>query len=211
VENERRSLARELHDDTIQTLIALNQRVQILAMNAPDAEKATVGQLQNLIQQSTGNLRRLIRGLRPIYLEDLGLVASLEMLVKEMEGKRGLDITVTSHGVERRLPAETAMAFYRMVQESINNVIHHADAAHARVELRWSDDLLTIHIRDDGKGFEVPANPSEFAGKGHFGLLGLHERADLIGARLEIHSAPGKGTEVRIQKNLTAEHTEHTE
>jgi signal transduction histidine kinase len=209
VENERRSLARELHDDTIQSLIALNQRIQMIIMSSPETQKDALSELQSLVQQSMTDLRRLIRGLRPIYLEDLGLVASLEMLVREMEQTAGIPIAFISKGPERRLDTQSEISLFRMVQESLNNVIHHAEAKHAWVELAFSDTGLSIKIRDNGKGFAVPANPAEFPAKGHFGLLGLQERAELINAHMDIISGPGKGTIISIQLWTTVDHVLH--
>jgi signal transduction histidine kinase len=203
VENERRSLARELHDDTIQTLIALNQRIQMVLMDSQEKQKGSLSELQTLVQQTMANLRRMISGLRPIYLEDLGLVASLEMLVREMGQSASIPITFTSHGSERRLAPQSEMSLYRMVQESLNNVIHHARARHAWVELEFTDTELTLQIRDDGKGFVVPTNPAEFPEKGHFGLLGLQERSELINAELSIISQPGKGTNISIRLKIS--------
>ena len=202
VENERRNLARELHDDTIQALIALNQRIQLILMNSPGTHRKSLTELQTLVQQSMTNLRRMIRGLRPIYLEDLGLVASLEMLVREMEQTVEIPIEFVSSGLERRLDPESEMSLYRMVQESLNNVIHHASAKHAWVELEFTDTDLSVQIRDDGKGFIVPINPAEFPEKGHFGLLGLHERAEIIEADFKIRSSPGNGTNVIIKVKI---------
>jgi len=199
IETERRSLARELHDDTIQALIALNQRIQLILMNSPETQKDVLGELHGLVQQSMTNLRRMIRGLRPIYLEDLGLIASLEMLVREMEQPGNLQINFSSRGLERRLDPQVEMSLYRMAQESLNNVVHHANAKHAWVDLDFGDKELTVQIRDDGVGFLVPTNPAEFPEKGHFGLLGLHERSELINADLEIVSSPGSGTTVSIR------------
>ena len=96
------------------------------------------------------------------------------------------------------------MMIYRMVQESLNNVIHHAEAKHSWVELQFSDTKLWVQIRDDGKGFVVPTNPAQFPEKGHFGLLGLHERAELINAKMDILSHPGKGTTISIKVGQTA-------
>jgi signal transduction histidine kinase len=199
VENERRSLARELHDDTIQALIVLNQRIQLMVMNSPDTQKNTLNELQALVQQSMTNLRRMIRGLRPIYLEDLGLVTSLEMLVRELAQTAEIPITFISTGQERRLDPQSEMSIYRMVQESLNNVIHHANAQHAWVKLEFSETHLLAQIRDDGEGFTVPDNLVEFPKKGHFGLLGLQERSELINAQLDIISNPGKGTTISIR------------
>jgi two-component system sensor histidine kinase DegS len=86
-----------------------------------------------------------------------------------------------------------------MVQESLNNVSHHASAKHASVELKFTASDLSIQVRDDGKGFVVPTNPSEFPENGHFGLLGLQERSELINAELDIISRPGKGTTISIR------------
>ena len=199
VETERRSLARELHDDTIQALIAVNQRIQLISMNAPESQKIAVSELEALVQQSMNNLRRMIRGLRPIYLEDLGLVASLEMLVREMAQSASLPIAFNAKGQEIRLDSLSELSIYRMVQESLNNVVHHAHAQHAWVELNFRETGVSIQVRDDGNGFVVPDHPGEFPKKGHFGLLGLHERSELIAAQLSIESKPGNGTTIRIE------------
>ena len=199
IENERLHLARELHDDTIQALIALNQRIQLAGMTVSADQKNSLDELQKLVQQAMTNLRRMIRGLRPIYLEDLGLVASLEMLVQEMEQSSNLPIKLLVSGKDCRLEPQKELTIYRMVQESLNNVIQHASAKHAWVFLIFSGGNLEIEIKDDGKGFVPPSSPSEFPQKGHFGLLGLYERADLINAQLEVTSNPGAGTTISIR------------
>jgi signal transduction histidine kinase len=199
VETERRSLARELHDDTIQALIALNQRIQLILMSSSAADKNALTELQALVQQSMTNLRRMIRGLRPIYLEDIGLVASLEMLAKELAQASGQSIAFEVTGQPWRFNAETEMSLYRMVQESLNNVVRHARANHAWVEIHFDPDQCDIQVRDDGQGFTAPANSADFPKQGHFGLMGLHERAELIDASLEIDSRRGKGTTIRIR------------
>ncbi len=199
VENERLSLARELHDDTIQALIALNQRIQLVTMHLQPGQKDELAELQILVAQSMENLRRLIRGLRPIYLEELGLAAALEMLSREINEHDQLPISFQVMGRERRLDPQKELALYRMVQESLSNVLHHSGAQRAWIELTFSPHNLLITIRDNGKGFIQPASPAEFVKKGHYGLLGLHERAELIGAALKITSAPGQGTLVTIE------------
>ncbi len=198
VENERRSLARELHDDTIQALIALNQRIQLVSMKTQPAQKEDLKELQALTAQAMQNLRRMVRGMRPIYLEELGLVASLEMLTRETSDQANFPISYKSSGLERRLDPQAEMALYRMVQESLNNVVHHSEATQAWVEMSFSPENLSVSIRDNGKGFTVPATPAEFAKKGHFGLLGLYERAELLGASLKITSTLHKGTLITI-------------
>jgi len=199
VENERRSIARELHDDTIQALIALNQKIQMIVMNTSETQQNAIKDLQTLVQQSITNLRRIIRGLRPIYLEDLGLVASLEMLVSEMEQTSNIKIIFNSKGNERRLDPQSEMSLYRISQEALNNVTQHANAEHAWVDLEFSDNHLFLQIRDDGCGFIVPDNSAEFPKRGHFGLLGLKERSDLIKADFRIKSSLGAGTTISIR------------
>jgi signal transduction histidine kinase len=199
IENERRSLARELHDDTIQNLIALNQRIQMAAMGSVEEQEAAVEELGPMVQDAISKLRRTVRGLRPIYLEDLGLVTALEMLARETEQVSGQTVQFEMRGSERRLEGETEMMIYRMVQESLNNVVRHANAAQVWLELDFKPGGLQVKVRDDGRGFRVPANRSEFPSSGHFGLLGMHERAELINAHLEISSSPGSGTVITIE------------
>jgi signal transduction histidine kinase len=204
VENERRSLARELHDETIQAMIAMNQRIQMILRDFPETQTGALSDLQTLVQQSITNLRRMIRGLRPIYLEDLGLVASLDMLVHEIEQSSNIPIQFISLGPEQRLEPQIEMALYRMVQESLNNALQHANANHAWVNMEFTDKELLIQVKDDGKGFVVPSNPSEFPEKGHFGLLGLKERSEIINAELDIESAAGKGTTISVRLMISS-------
>ena len=145
------------------------------------------------------NVRRLIRGLRPIYLEEFGLVTSLEMLVSESEKQDSLIISFNAAGTQRRLEPQVELSLYRMVQESLQNVIRHSNAEHAWIDVTYNENGLQIIIRDDGKGFKVPANPTAFVKTGHFGLIGLQERAELIKAALKIQSSPGNGTTTTIQ------------
>ncbi len=203
VENERLNLARELHDDTIQLLIALNQRIQLVLMDSPAEQKKGLTELQYLVRQAMESLRRMIRGLRPIYLEDLGLVAALKMLVHEMQESSNLPLSFSFTGLEVRLDTQSEISIYRMVQESLNNIIHHADAKHAWVTIEFSVSKVIVQIGDDGKGFVMPSNPSEFPAHGHFGLVGLYERADLIQAGLSFVSKLGEGTTITIQLPYT--------
>ena len=199
-EAERLRLARELHDDTIQSLIALKQRVQLARMPHKKGDPVPdLGELESLIEQTIDDLRRTTRALRPIYLEDLGLIAALEMLVREISQSSGLPVDFSSSGSERRLMADIELALYRMVQEALNNAVHHAQARYISVRMEFNSQTTSLEITDDGKGFEVPRTPAEFTPQGHFGLLGLYERAELIGAHLEITSSPGLGTRLMIE------------
>lgn len=198
-EDERRRLARELHDDTLQALVALKQRVLLAQMTLDPAAGQTLGEIEALTEQTIQNLRRLTRALRPIYLEDLGLVPALEMLGREAGESMGVPVAVEVRGNPSRLAPDVELALYRMAQEALNNVARHAQASQAQLKLDFSPPGVRLEVRDNGRGFEVPKSPAEFAPSGHFGLLGLHERAELIGAKLQIESAIGEGTRVLVE------------
>lgn len=198
-EEERRRLARELHDDTLQALIALKQRVQLAQKTVNEATaRQSLQELVLIAEQTIENLRRTTRALRPIYLEDLGLIPALEMLAREAETLSGVKVTFRREGDERRLPSTVELALYRIAQEALNNVARHARASCATLGIRFAPEYVEIQVMDDGIGFEVPKTPTDFAPGGHFGLLGMAERAELIGARLEITSTAGKGTSLSV-------------
>jgi len=199
-EEERNRLARELHDDTIQAVIALKQRVQLAQKSVKDqAGRYSLAELEALAEQTIENLRRLTRALRPIYLEDLGLVTALDMLVREKSGSNKVILEFQKTGQERRLSHETELALYRIAQEALNNVVKHANAARAELRIDFGASQILMEIVDNGIGFDVPKSPTDFAQNGHFGLLGIRERADLIGARLEVESSIGKGTRLTVR------------
>ena len=155
-------------------------------------------EIQDMTDQTIRNLRRITRDLRPLYLEDLGLVATLEMLTRETSNSIGIPVDFQNIGIERRYSPEVELTLYRIAQEGLNNVFRHAQASHASVVIHFNPQTTILTVADDGNGFVVPDSPAEFAPSGHYGLLGLHERADLIGAQLEIHSAPDQGTRLVI-------------
>jgi len=204
-EEERRRLARELHDDTIQALIALKQRVQLIRLTAPREapESVELQEIASLTEQTIENLRRLTRALRPIYLEDLGLVTALEMLARETSQALNIPVEFQRQGTEKRLDPTVELALYRMTHEAFSNISRHAQATQASLKIVFTAQNVTLQVTDNGVGFDVPKSPAEFAPGGHYGLLGLHERAELIGAALEIISAPGQGTRVSIRVPLS--------
>jgi len=199
-EEERNRLARELHDDTIQAVIALKQRVH-LAQKSVKSQNGhhALDELESLAEQTIENLRRLTRALRPIYLEDLGLVTALEMLTRETSQANLLEVNFQLSGHERRLSREEELSMYRIAQEALNNVVRHSKATHADLKITFASSVITLDVIDNGNGFVVPKSPTDFAPSGHFGLLGVHERADLIGAKLEIESALGGGTRLKVR------------
>jgi signal transduction histidine kinase len=198
-EEERRRLARELHDDTIQSLIALNQRVQLAQLTAESSKsQSQLAEMQQMAAQTITDLRRLIHALRPIYLEDLGLVPALDMLTKETSLTLQIPIDFFTTGKQRRLSSIEELALYRMGQEAISNIIRHAQAERVTITLDFSEQSTCLKIEDNGCGFSVPESPAEMAMTGHFGLLGIQERAELIGAKMTIASTPNNGTHLAI-------------
>jgi len=198
-EDERLRMARELHDDTIQALIALKQRVQLAQMALRDIPEAnSLNEIAALTEQTVEDLRRITRALRPIYLEDLGLVTALEMLARETSQAANIPIEFQRQGMEKRLNPNVELALYRMAQEALTNVARHAQASHACLRISFTLQDVTMQVTDDGKGFDVPKSPAEFSPSGHFGLLGLHERAELIGAKFDIESTNGQGSKITL-------------
>ncbi len=203
-EDERRRLARELHDDTLQALIALKQRVQLAQLelqpvsgtSAPQSPE--LDEIAQLTEQTIVNLRRLTRDLRPVYLEDLGLAPALEVLARETGQSMGITVEFIRQGTERRLDPSVELALYRMAQEACSNISRHAHAKHASLLINYATNFVALQVEDNGIGFEVLQNPSEYAASGHYGLLGLHERAELIGASMDIRTSPGGGTRLTV-------------
>lgn len=199
-EAERARLAHELHDDTVQALIALKQRGQMarkaLASDPVRAEQR-LDELTGLIDEELASLRRLIGDLRPIYLEDLGFVPALEMLARQVEERHGLAVHREVRGEAVRLAPDLELAAFRIVQAALSNVAAHAEARRADVTVEFALDGVTLAVQDDGRGFTPPDQPADLTRDGHFGLMGMRERAMLYGGRLAIDSRPGRGTIIR--------------
>ena len=205
-EEERRRLARELHDETIQDLIALDQKVQLVGRGLRQSRARTADALLAIRQEAREaiqRVRRLSLALRPGYLEDLGLVPALEALASDTGSKLGIPVLLDVSGTVRKLAPDVELALYRIAQESLANVGRHASARHAWVSFRFDHGELRLGVKDDGAGFVPSIEAGELTQAGHFGLVGIRERAQSIGARLELRSAPGKGTRVTVRLPLS--------
>ncbi len=204
-EDERRRLARELHDGPVQALIALNQRVQLVQLNLKGTAPEATTRLTELRQMTSAlleDVRRVIRALRPIYLEDLGLLPALEMLARDLESTTGIPAAFHSQGAPARLAPEREIAAYRFAQEALSNIARHSQATQAAVEAVFEPGRFTLRVRDNGQGFTPPERLGDLAADSHFGLLGMQERAELVAGRVAIHSAPGQGTKVELHLPL---------
>lgn len=197
-EEERKRIARELHDETAQMLAALLIRIR-LVRGAPDAEKmaALLDDMREQVAQALEGIRRFARGLRPPALDELGLVPAIEGYARGLQETSGLRLTVSANGVGEGLAPETELAAYRIVQEALSNVLRHARATHAEVSVVREPHALVLTVHDDGRGFD-PQNAMSTEGGG-LGLFGMRERAGYVGGTVNITSAPGAGTRVRAE------------
>jgi signal transduction histidine kinase len=204
-EEERARLAHELHDVTIQGLIALKQRGQ-MALKAlgrdPARVEARLQELNGMIDEEVVGLRRIIGDLRPIYLEDLGFVPALEMLARQTGEQHGVAVHLGVQGEVVRLAPDLELAAYRIVQQALANVCAHARARNTWIEVAFGAEALTLVVRDDGVGFVPPEQPAELARQGHFGLMGMRERALLYGGHLTITSSADHGTSITTRLPL---------
>lgn len=204
-EEERKRIARELHDDTIQYLVVLARQLDDLAYSSKGLSKDERQYLENLRQQVNSimeGVRRLSHDLRPATLDRLGLLPALEWLASNMSEHTEIKVEVKTRGTERRLPAEVELVLFRIVQEALSNVRRHSQATEAQVTVEFGDKRIMIIIKDNGKGFVPPETTSDLVKEGRFGLAGMHERIQLLGGSLKIDSAPGKGTTIIVEAPL---------
>jgi len=201
-EEERRRIARELHDDTAQDLVALSRRLDNLISDADHLSAQDIKNLEELRQQTDrilGGVRRFSQDLRPSVLDDLGLLPALEWLTSDLTQHFGIAIGMGVLGSVHRFPSETELVLFRIAQEALRNVWKHSEASRAWVAVEFGDDKTVLTVIDNGKGFELPERIEDLASAGKLGLAGMQERAQLIGGRLMLHSAPGKGTTVTVE------------
>jgi signal transduction histidine kinase len=198
-EHERTRWARELHDETLQNLGALHMLL-MSGLTDPDALAAMVGDAANLVQDEIANLRHLIAELRPAVLDHAGLQAALESLGRKLRVMDGLEVELKLEMAQfrERLGATAESMLYRAVQEALANVAKHAAARRVEVAVRARADAIEAIIADDGIGFDAAM------GSNGFGLVGMRERAMLMGGELQLQTAPGAGTTVRFIMPLGA-------
>ena len=192
-EAERQRIARELHDETGQALTALGlglRGIESAVASDPSRAAQNVRQLENLVTRSLNELQRLIADLRPSHLDDLGLPAALRWYAGEVQTRSQLPVAVEIHGDPRALPPAVNTALFRLAQEALSNTVKHANANHAWLRLHYASESVTLTMEDDGIGFDTLRR-----GKiGAWGLLGMEERAHLLGGSVQIMSDSGRGT-----------------
>jgi signal transduction histidine kinase len=196
-EDERSRIARELHDETAQTLTAFSLHLAALRSEADGAFRSKLEVLQGLCKQMSLDLYRLVRDLRPAQLDDLGLAPALSYLASEDEKRLGLKIDLQITGPRRRLASLVETVLFRIAQEALTNVARHAGVKQVQVRLEFSAEQVCLYIEDHGKGFDVLQAAQRKHGSG-LGLVGMRERADSVGGRLAITSVLQQGTRVEV-------------
>jgi two-component system sensor histidine kinase DegS len=199
-EDERKRVARELHDETAQMLIALSRRLEGLAAlpePLPKTAVERVAALQELISTTLAGVRRFTRDLRPSTLDNLGLVATIEGLTDDLTDD-GIEAELVVVGEVRRLQPEEELVLFRIVQEALSNIRRHSKASHAQVQIRFHPDSVRVTVQDDGAGFDAPTRMDELVSTGKLGLIGMYERARMLGGTLTVQSSPSAGTVIAV-------------
>ena len=206
-EDERRRIARELHDETGQALTAVKMYLQgvVQGLDDPAEVRAGLDESIRLVEQTLGQVRSISLNLRPALLDDLGLVAALQSLVKRQAQLAGFAarFVPVADPLAFRLEPELETTCFRVVQEALTNVVRHAVARTVAIELQLGERALRVCVRDDGTGFDPAAARSRAASGVSLGVLSMEERVKLVGGRFAIRSMPGQGTEVSAEFPLT--------
>lgn len=198
-EEERRRIARELHDETGQALTSLMVRLQMVNQQCPLPDiQAQLDELRELVAQTLDEVHNLSVELRPSVLDDLGLEAALSRYVHDYQHRYPLEVDLVVIGLENRLPPPVETAVYRIIQESLTNIARHAHAATASILVENRNNRLRAIIEDDGAGFDWETVTSN----GRLGLYGMRERAELLNGTLTIESEPGQGTSIFVEVPL---------
>jgi len=201
-EEERRRIARELHDETSQVLASLNANLEAAVSTLHSGDGKTellLKKVQSMSVSIMDNINKLIYQLRPSLLDDLGLVAAIRWLEANNLRPAGVRARLVTKGRQRRLPRESETAIFRVVQEAFSNVVRHARAKHVGVTLLFAEELVTLDIEDDGTGFDVEEAIHSRARPRGLGLLGMTERIEIIGGKITIHSQEAAGTQIHIE------------
>jgi ligand-binding sensor domain-containing protein/signal transduction histidine kinase len=208
-EGERKRIAAELHDGLCQSLVIIKNRA-LLSLNTPDDPDSAFEQLDEIATAATQAIdeaKEIAYNLRPFQLDRLGLTKAIETMLGKVSGSHGLRLSARLDSIDNLLPKEAEINLYRIVQEGVNNIVKHAEASEAQVEIKRDARRVEITIQDDGRGFAPEAiSVGEESHRGGFGLVGIRERARILDADLIVNSAPGRGTIITIKIDLKDNH-----
>ena len=192
-EEERKRIARELHDETSQDLATLLLSLETTVDRAPDELKKIFIQMKALTGRTLDSIHRLILDLRPSVLDDLGLTSAIRWVAESRLEPLGIDLTFAVRGQERRLKPEIETTLFRIGQEAISNIARHAEANSVSIALEFAESRIGLEVEDNGQGFNLSESPN-----GSFGVLGMKERAALLDGTFAIDSQPGNGTRLAV-------------
>jgi two-component system sensor histidine kinase DegS len=201
-EEERRRVARDIHDGPAQMMANAVLQVEIvekLLDRDPPAAASEMKDLRRIINDSLKDLRRIIFDLRPMILDDLGLAPALRRYTDDFSSRHSLPVKMKVLGVETRIDPIVEVALFRIVQEALHNARKHALASRVVVTLGYGPDAVGVSIEDDGKGFDPTGVSRNWGQSDKFGLSGMRERAKLFGGSLDVYTAPWEGTKITVR------------
>ncbi|RED57618.1 sensor histidine kinase [Cohnella lupini] len=208
-EDERKRIAREIHDGPAQSLANLVLRTEIAERLLDTKDLVVVRNelidLKSQIRIGLEEIRKIIFNLRPMALDDLGLVPTLRKFVQDFEEKTRIRAVFETSGKDKRLPSAMEAAMFRLVQEAFNNALKHAQPTFVSLEITYQDDIVQMLIEDNGVGFHTDVVESRARSHSHFGLIGMKERVDLLQGKIDIESTVGQGTQIKINVPIKAE------
>ncbi len=198
-ETERRRIAQELHDETLQTLMVIANKSEALARAETDSTQAQ-GNLwvKQQVLSTMDDLRRLSMNLRPSILDNFGLVSGIRWLVNNSNAQDGCHVDISVHGEAPEMSSLAEVTAFRVVQEALNNIQKHSEAAGAEVTVDFDTDRLHIQVSDDGVGFEPPERLGAFVVESKLGVMGMEQRVTSIGGEMRLESYPGSGTRIWV-------------
>lgn len=200
-EEERKAISRELHDEIGQALTAIKINLSMIERKLPTSEKSLherVAETRSIAEQTLEEVRELSQILRPMILDDLGLIPTLQWYIDKFSKRTGIDVRFAALDIDERLPVELEVHLYRIVQEALSNISRHAQAKKAKVSIRRYGSALQLSVDDDGKGFNPKDACRGNSGRGS-GLIGMQERAMHIGGTFKINSSIGRGTHIYVE------------
>jgi len=201
-EEERNRIARELHDETAQSLVSLGINIDSLSATReypPEILAERLLELRNRTNDILLGVRDLSRNLRPPMLKELGLVAALKGLAKNLASQYNFENRFSIRGIQRRLPEDSELGLFRVVQEALNNVGKHAQATKTTLSINFRPESVRIRVADNGLGFELPETTGDFTKAGKLGLIGMLERLRILQGTLAVKTSPAKGTTLVIE------------
>ncbi|HOJ77799.1 MAG TPA: sensor histidine kinase [Bacillota bacterium] len=200
-EEERKRVAREIHDGPAQTMANVVLRAELcekLLTTNRDEVTTELRDLKKVVKESLQEIRRIIFNLRPMTLDDLGLIPTVRRYIEELKVRENFNVQLEIHGEEQRLKNTYEVALFRLIQESLNNARKHAKANKIKVNINTTETDISVSISDDGKGFDLEKVMNEAVGKESFGLLSMKERIELLNGSLNIDSTIGVGTTITV-------------